>query len=74
MIFKIQRSIVSNDGKASCLIYNENRDVFYQTADPEEVKPLVKLLGKKFKGYYDGFVSKKTGKINIKKQVQEQDW
>jgi hypothetical protein len=72
MIVKVQASLFSSDGKGSCLIYNETRDIQYETSDPKEIKPIMAVLKGRPKVYFEAEVV--NTKIELRKEVKTQNW
>lgn len=72
MIIKIQASLASSDGASHCLIYDKKRDVLYQTSDPKETKPLLKLLKGRDKAYFKAAIV--DTKIQVYEEVTTQNW
>jgi hypothetical protein len=72
MIVKIQASLASSDGVKSCLIYDKSRDVMYETSDPKETKPLLKLLKGRDKAYFNAEIV--NTKIEVHEEEQYQNW
>jgi len=72
MIVKVQTSLHSSDGTERCLIYDKTRDVTYETSNPEETKPILKLLKKRSKAYFRAAVV--DTKIQIYEEVKTQNW
>ena len=58
-VFKVQIALF---GGPAALIYNETRDIMYETTDKNEVREIRKLI-KKEKAFVAGEYVKKTGKV-----------
>ena len=72
MIVKVQASMASSDGGKHCLIYDKTKDVYYQTSEPEEVKPLLEVLKNRPKAYFKAEVV--DTKIQLREEVKAQNW
>jgi len=68
-IVKVQLSQVSSDDIKHILIYNENRDIYYQTAATPEFIKLMKGQPKQF--FWAQVVN---GQINIHQKADWQNW
>lgn len=71
MIIKIQQSLNSSDKEKHVLIYNENKKFMYE-ANSEEIPPLLKLLGKRPKAYFEAKLV--NTKFEVYKEVETQNW
>jgi hypothetical protein len=66
MIVKIQKSLNQN----SMLIYTEDREIVYE----DVLTPFInKLLGNKYKGYFNAEINKKN-QLVIGKKAKSQNW
>jgi hypothetical protein len=80
MIVKVQQSLAHSEGGKSCLVYNKDRSLRYETENPAEVEELTKQLGNRPKGYFksklvnNDAVKKGTFKIVLEEEVKEQPW
>ncbi len=72
-IVKIQQSLNSSDGVKSVLIYNEDKSIMHESRNPEEIAPLLKVLGDRPKGYFDADLNAE-GRLGIIKEVEQQSW
>jgi hypothetical protein len=72
MIVKIQQSLFSSDGVTSVMVYDENRDYHYMTSKKKEVEPIIKLLGKRPKAYFEAELV--NTRLQIGAEAPEQDW
>jgi hypothetical protein len=72
MIVKIQQSLFDSTGATSVMIYDETREFMYQSYKPEEVVPIVELLGERPKAYFKAEVV--DTKFNILEEVEAPDW
>lgn len=71
-IVKVQRSLASSDDVQRALIYNENRDIWWEESDPKTVAEINKMLGDDLKGYFKARLHKT--KIQILERTKPQDW
>lgn len=69
MIFKVQRAIDPPD--AEVLVYNEDRSIMGQFPMTEE---LLTWFGDKYKLYIEGVFNESTGRIDLIRVVEEQEW
>lgn len=72
MIVKIQQSLFNSEGNKSILVYDESKEFMYQTDNPEEVNPIVELLGDRSKAYFNAEIVDTRFQIDI--EVEEPGW
>ncbi len=72
MIVKVQVSQFSSDDITSILVYDESRKFQYETNNPKEVEPIVKMMNGNPKAYFN---AKMIGtRFQILGQAKKQDW
>lgn len=71
MIIKIQQSLNSSDKEKHVLIYDKNKKYIYE-ANKQEVPPLLELLGKRPKAYFEAELV--NTKFEVHKEVETQNW
>ncbi len=69
MIFKLQVSLSSSDGKNHMLVYNKDKTIRYQSIATQDV---LKTMNNRPKVYFEGDIVNK--KIVISKELTDQNW
>lgn len=72
-IVKVQQSLASSDGVKAVLIYNEDKSMLHESNTPEEIQPLLAVLGDEPKAYFEADLSPE-GKLGIIARVEDQNW
>lgn len=72
-IVKVQQSLSSSDGVKSILIYNQDGSIWHESFEPEEVKPVLELLGDEPKAYYTAKLTPE-GKIELLARTENKSW
>lgn len=71
MIVKVQLSLFTDEKTSQMLLYNRKRDIFYQG---EAIKPVLKLMGKSVRKYFNARFDKATGNVELLNEVNDQLW
>lgn len=72
MIIKIQQSLGGTNVLTSVFLYDETKEFMYETSNPEEVAPVVELLGDRPKAYFEAEIV--NTKLVINNEVDTPDW